>query len=116
MKNLDKDFILAVKSFNDDFIDGTYSYSNGSSYVDGEVVENIVTKSIKCFITRPKQGELTSGLATVNDVVILVPYYDGFAFTSGDITVLGTKYYIKQNNGAYSGEIIPLNKLVCTVR
>ena len=50
----------------------TYQSVTAGAYVDGEVVDTVTDYPVNAFITKPTQGEITSGLADVSDAILLV--------------------------------------------
>ena len=73
--------------------------------------------SVKVFLEKVTTGELESGLATVDDVKILlaasaIPIIP----QAGDLVVADKTYYVKKNMADWSGEEIALHNLICVVR
>lgn len=96
----------------------TYQSVTAGAYVDGEVVDTVTDYTVKAFITKPTQGEITSGLADISDAVILVAG-SGLAVMpkSGDVVVFSERSYsIKRNLEVWSGDEIALHRLVGVVR
>ena len=84
----------------------------------GDFVESVTTQSFKGFITKPKTGEITSGMATIEDNIILVASksLDIEPKANDIITINAKDITIKSINSVYSGEEICLYKLVCKLR
>lgn len=94
----------------------TYSTKTGEVY-DPSTSENVATyatQSIKAFIDKPTQGDITSGLATASDAMILVAA-SGLSVTpkNGDTIVFSERTYtVKANKEVWSGEKIALHQLI----
>ena len=84
----------------------------------GDFTESVTTQSFKGFITKPKTGEITSGMATIEDNIILVASksLDIEPKANDIITINAKDITIKSINSVYSGEEICLYKLVCKLR
>ena len=84
----------------------------------GDYAENIIPKPFKGFITKPKTGEITSGMATIEDNIILVASKSlNIEPKANDIITINAKdITIKSINSVYSGEEICLYKLICKLR
>ena len=96
----------------------TYQSVTAGAYVDGEVVDTVTDYTVKAFITKPTQGEITSGLADVSDAILLVAG-SGLAVMpkSGDVVVFAERSYsVKRNLEVWSGDEIALHRLVGVVR
>ena len=96
----------------------TYQSVTAGAYVDGEVVDTVTDYTVKAFITKPTQGEITSGLADVSDAVLLVAG-SGLAVMpkSGDVVVFAERSYsVKRNLEVWGGDEIALHRLVGVVR
>lgn len=118
MNELDVKFSKVAKKASDKrFINATYKTQTGA-YVDGEVIDVETSYSIKAFITKPTDGEIKNGSASISDAVILIASSSlEFMPKADDVIEFGFKSYtIKQNLGAYSGYVIPLHRLVGVIR
>ena len=96
----------------------TYQSVTAGAYVDGEVVDTVTDYTVKAFITKPTQGEITSGVADVSDAILLVAG-SGLAVMpkSGDVVVFSERSYsVKRNLEVWSGDEIALHRLVGVVR
>ena len=96
----------------------TYQSVTAGAYVDGEVVDTVTEYAINTFITKPTQGEITSGLADVSDAILLVAG-SGLSVMpkAGDVVVFAERSYsIKRNLEVWSGDEIALHRLVGVVR
>lgn len=96
----------------------TYQSVTAGAYVGGEVIDTVTYYTVKAFITKPTQGEITSGLADVSDAVILVAG-SGLAVMpkAGDVVVFSERSYsVKRNLEVWSGDEIALHRLVGVVR
>ena len=96
----------------------TYQSVTSGAYVDGEVIYTVTDYTVKAFITKPTQGEITSGLADVSDAILLVAG-SGLAVMpkAGDVVVFSERSYsIKRNLEVWSGDEIALHRLVGVVR
>ena len=96
----------------------TYQSVTAGAYVDGEVVDTVTDYPVNAFITKPTQGEITSGVADISDAVILVAG-SGLAVMpkAGDVVVFSERSYnIKRNLEVWSGDAIALHRLVGVVR
>ena len=84
----------------------------------GDFAESVTTQSFKGFITKPKTGEIQSGMATIEDNIILVASksLDIEPKANDIITINAKDITIKSINSVYSGEEICLYKLVCKLR
>ena len=84
----------------------------------GDFTESVTTQRFKGFITKPKTGEITSGMATIEDNIILVASksLDIKPKANDIITINAKDITIKSINSVYSGEEICLYKLVCKLR
>ena len=96
----------------------TYQSATAGAYVDGEVIDTVTDYTVKAFITKPTQGEITSGLADVSDAILLVA---GSGLTvmpkAGDVVVFSERSYsVKRNLEVWSGDEIALHRLVGVVR
>lgn len=96
----------------------TYQSVVAGAYIDGEVVDTVTEYAIKSYITKPTQGEITSGLADVSDAILLVSG-SGLAVMpkAGDVVVFSERSYsVKRNLEVWSGDEIALHRLVGVVR
>ena len=96
----------------------TYQSVTPGAYVDGEVIDTVTDYTVKAFITKPTQGEITSGLADVSDAILLVAG-SGLAVMpkAGDVIVFSERSYsVKRNLEVWSGDEIALHRLVGVVR
>ena len=96
----------------------TYKSVVSGAYVDGEVIDTVTDYTVKAFITKPTQGEITSGLADVSDAILLVAG-SGLAVMpkAGDVVVFSERSYsVKRNLEVWSGDEIALHRLVGVVR
>ena len=96
----------------------TYQSVTAGAYVDGEVIDTVTDYPVNAFITKPTQGEITSGVADISDAVILVAG-SGLAVMpkAGDVIVFGERSYsVKRNLEVWSGDEIALHRLVGVVR
>lgn len=93
-------------------IQGTYNVETGAY----ETTET--TQPFKGFITKPKVSEITSGIATAEDNIILVASKSLNVVPSKDdlITINGSDIQINNFSYVYSGFEICLFKLVCKLR
>ena len=84
----------------------------------GDFTESATPQSFKGFITKPKTGEITSGMATIEDNIILVASksLDIEPKANDIITINAKDITIKSINSVYSGEEICLYKLICKLR
>ena len=84
----------------------------------GDFTDSAKPQSFKGFITKPKTGEIESGMATIEDNIILVASKSlDIEPKANDIITINTKdITIKSINSVYSGEEICLYKLVCKLR
>ena len=84
----------------------------------GDFTGSVTTKSFKGFITKPKTGEIQSGMATIEDNIILVASksLDIEPKANDIITINAKDITIKSINSVYSGEEICLYKLICKLR
>ena len=96
----------------------TYQSVTDGAYVDGEVVDTVTDYTVKAFITKPTQGEITSGLADVSDAVLLVAGSGLVVMPkAGDVVVFSERSYsVKRNLEVWSGDEIALHRLVGVVR
>ena len=96
----------------------TYQSIAAGAYVDGEVIDTVTDYPVNAFITKPTQGEITSGLADVSDAILLVAG-SGLAVMpkAGDVVVFSERSYsVKRNLEVWSGDEIALHRLVGVVR
>jgi hypothetical protein len=96
----------------------TYQSVTAGAYVDGEVIDTVTDYPVNAFITKPTQGEITSGVADISDAVILVAG-SGLAVMpkAGDVVVFSERSYsVKRNLEVWSGDEIALHRLVGVVR
>lgn len=96
----------------------TYQSVTAGAYVDGEVVDTVTEYAIKSYISKPTQGEITSGLADVSDAILLVAG-SGLAVMpkACDVVVFSERSYsVKRNLEVWSGDEIALHRLVVVVR
>ena len=96
-------------------------YKSEGGVVDpstGDFIESATPQSFKGFITKPKTGEITSGMATIEDNIILVASksLDIEPKANDIITINAKDITIKSINSVYSGEEICLYKLICKLR
>lgn len=70
---------------------------------------------ITCYIDKATTGEITSGLVSSTDTIILVSAKElGITPTAGDtIEFTEATYQVKSNNPIWSGELVALNRLIC---
>lgn len=96
----------------------TYKSVVAGAYVDGEVVDTVTEYAIKSYISKPTQGEITSGMADISDAVILVAG-SGLSVSPkpNDLIVFSERTYsVKRNLEVWSGDEIALHRLVGVVR
>ena len=96
----------------------TYQSVTAGAYIDGEVIDTVTDYHVNAFITKPTQGEITSGLADVSDAILLVAG-SGLAVMpkAGDVVVFSERSYsVKRNLEVWSGDEIALHRLVGVVR
>ena len=96
----------------------TYQSVTAGDYVDGEVIDTVTEYAIKSYISKPTQGEITSGMADVSDAVILVAG-SGLSVSPkpNDLIVFSERTYsVKRNLEVWSGDDIALHRLVGVVR
>ena len=96
----------------------TYQSVTAGAYVDGEVIDTVTDYPVNAFITKPTQGEITSGVADVSDAILLVAG-SGLAVMpkAGDVVVFSDRSYsVKRNLEVWSGDEIALHRLVGVVR
>lgn len=96
----------------------TYQSVTDGVYVAGEVIDTVTDYTVKAYISKPTQGEITSGLADVSDAVLLVAG-SGLAVMPkpNDLIVFSERTYsVKRNLEVWSGGEIALHRLVGVVR
>lgn len=96
----------------------TYQSVTAGAYVDGEVIDTVTDYQVNAFITKPTQGEITSGMADISDAVILVAG-SGLSVSPkpNDLIVFSERTYsVKRNLEVWSGDEIALHRLVGVVR
>ena len=73
--------------------------------------------SVKVFLDKVTTGELESGLATVDDVkILLAASAISIIPQPNDLVVADKTYSVKKNMPTWSGEEIALHNLICVVR
>ena len=108
----------ALKLLNKFGKSGTYKSVVSGAYVDGEVVNTVTDYTIKAYISKPTQGEITSGVADISDAIILIAS-SGLSVTPtpNDLIVFNERTYsVKRNLEVWSGEDVALHRLVGVVR
>ena len=86
--------------------------------MDGEVVNTVTDYTIKAYISKPTQGEITSGVADISDAIILIAS-SGLSVTPtpNDLIVFNERTYsVKRNLEVWSGDDVALHRLVGVVR
>lgn len=108
----------ALKLLNKFGKSGTYKSVAGSSYVGGEVTLIYTPHTVKAYISKPTQGEITSGVADISDAIILIAS-SGLSVTPtpNDLIVFNERTYsVKRNLEVWSGDDVALHRLVGVVR
>lgn len=120
MTQLDKTAIAKAYALINKFGKGLVYKSEGGVFdpSTGDFTESATPQSFKGFITKPKTGEITSGMAIIEDNIILVASrsLDIEPKANDIITINAKDITIKSINSVYSGEKICLYKLVCKLR
>ena len=109
---------IALKLLNKFGKIGVYESVINGAYVDGEVTTIVDQYGLKAYISKPTQGEITSGLADISDAVILVASASlSFMPKAGDTIVFNERTYsVKRNLEVWSGDDVALHRLVGVVR
>lgn len=96
----------------------TYKSVTSGAYVDGEVLNTVTDYTIKAYISKPTQGDITSGIADISDAIILVASsVMNVSPKPNDLVVFSERTYsVKRNLEVWSGEEIALHRLVGVVR
>lgn len=108
----------ALKLLNKFGKSGTYKSVVSGAYVDGEVIDTVTDYLVKAYISKPTQGEITSGLADISDAIILIASSGlGVTPSPNDLIVFNERTYsIKRNLEVWSGDDVALHRLVGVVR
>lgn len=97
---------------------GTYQSVTSGVYVDGEVVNTVTDYAIKAYISKPTQGEITSGVADISDAIILIASSAMNVTPKPNDTIVFNErtYSVKRNLEVWSGDDVALHRLVGVVR
>ena len=73
--------------------------------------------AITIYIDKPNSGDITSGLASATDVMILVSAKElGVEVNVGDKIVGDKTYEVKADKPIYSGALIAMHQIICVIR
>lgn len=93
-------------------VQGTYDVNTGI------VTNTNQDTTVTIYIDKVSSGDITSGIATADDVNIMVSSKElgAVSVASGDKIIADKIYEVKRIQPEYSGELIALYNFICVVR
>ena len=82
------------------------------------MVNTVTDYTIKAYISKPTQGEITSGVADISDAIILIASSVMNVTPKPNDTIAFNErtYSVKRNLEVWSGDDVALHRLVGVVR